>query len=432
MSAKGVIFDLMAAQSPSYRGRGIARYGTDFVRAMVEHHPELVSAVVVHPELGVPPDLEGLTRWLTPDPEWSDASVLHMSSVIEPEVPVRTFWPRQAVANRLLGAVTVYDLIPDLFPGWYLEDPGLRRRWRCCREVVRAADAVLTLSESARQDTIALLGVPEARVTVVGSGISPRFRPPGSRRAAFEAASTAVDGLEEGYVIYTGAFNRRKNVDGLLEGYASLPRRLVDAHQLVIVCEVASLTRNHYRLMAKDLGVDGRVLITGFVPEAVLVALNQAAELAVYPSLYEGYGLPVIEAMACGTPAIAGDNSSLQEILPREARFQPDDPWAIAEAMAKGLTDAAFRRRLAAVAAQGPPSWAEVAERAARTFEDLLRRASKWRPGWRRRPCLALVSVPQALAEALARLADCDVFCGPSEGARLAQGGQAQGGRAQG
>ena len=90
------------------------------------------------------------------------------------------------------------------------------------------------------------------------------------------------------------------------------------------------------------------------MPEEVLVSLYQCAELAVFPSLYEGYGLPVVESMACGAPTMAGDNSSLQEILPRDARFQPADPGAIAEAIVRGLTDKPFRERLLALAGQRP------------------------------------------------------------------------------
>jgi glycosyltransferase involved in cell wall biosynthesis len=413
MTGRGVIFDLIAAQSPSYRGRGIARYSTELVRAMVRAHPELVNAVVLHPELPIPEGLDDLREWVTTEPDWASASVVHLSSVIEPEVPVRTFWPREASAHRLLTAVTLYDLIPDLFPGWYLEDPGLRRRWRCCREVVRAADAVLTLSETSRQDAISLLGVSEARVHVIGSGTSPVFRRAESRPAAFQTAKKGVKGLRKGFIIYNGAFDPRKNVDHLVEGYASLPRHLVQRHQLVIVCAAAPLTRNHYLVMAKQLGVEGRVLISGFVPETVLVALHQSADLAVYPSLYEGYGLPVIESMACGTPNIAGDNSSLREILPREARFQPDDPGAIAQAIERALTDTAFRERLVALTEREPPSWASVAQRAALVLEGMLRRADKSPPGWRSRSRLALVEVPPALAAALAGVADCDNFCGP-------------------
>ena len=355
MTRRGVIFDLVAAQSPSYRGRGISRYSTELVRAMVQYHPELVSSIVVHPELGPTEGTEDLSEWLTTSPDWAEGSVLHMSSVIEPEVPVRVYWPREASAHRLYTAVTLYDLIPELFPGWYLQDPGLRRRWRCCLEVVRQADAVLTLSASTKQDTIGLLGVPEERVAVVGGGASPVFRRPESRKEAFKVARKGVKGLREGFLVYNGAFNPRKNVDGLMRGYASLPPELVNRHQLVIVCEAPPLTRNHYLVMAKELGVGGHVLIPGFVPEEVLVALFQSAELAVYPSLYEGYGLPVIDSLACGAPTIAGDNSSLREILPREARFEPTDPGAIGAAIVRALTDKPFRERLTALTNIEPP-----------------------------------------------------------------------------
>jgi glycosyltransferase involved in cell wall biosynthesis len=375
----------------------------------------MVSSIVVHPDVGPVEGVDDLRDWVTVAPDWSEASILHLSSVFEPEVPVRVFWPRLASAHHLLTAVTLYDLIPDVFPGWYLEDPGLRRRWRCCREVVRSADAVLTLSESAKQDTVALLGVPERRVTVVGSGISAAFRRPESRPAAFEVARRGVEGLEPGFVLYQGAFNRRKNVDGLVEAYALLPQTLIERHQLVIACDAAPLTRNHYLVMAERLGLEGRVLISGYVPEEVLVSLYQTADLAVYPSLYEGFGLPVLESMACGTPTIAGDNSSLREILPREARFEPSDPEAIAQALVRGLTDTAFRARLAAIARQEPPSWDAVADRAAAAFEALGQRWGTARPSWRRRPYLALVGTPPELGDAMRAFASYDWFSGPGQ-----------------
>ena len=101
------------------------------------------------------------------------------------------YWPREAATHRLLMSVTLYDLIPDVFPGWYLEDPGLRRRWRCCREVVRTADAVLTLSESAKADAIGLLGVPEKRIAVIGSGTAAALSGrPSLARSAFKRGPT--------------------------------------------------------------------------------------------------------------------------------------------------------------------------------------------------------------------------------------------------
>jgi glycosyltransferase involved in cell wall biosynthesis len=390
---------------------------------MVAHHPDLVAAIVLHPELEPPEGLEDLAEWVTSAPPWSAAAVLHISSAFEPEVPVRTFWPREAAAHGLLTAVTLYDLIPELFPGWYLEDPGLRRRWRCCREVVRVADHVFTLSESARRDAIGVLGIPSERVTVIGNAPAPSFHPAESPQAAFAVAKAGVEDLEEGFIVYLGAFNPRKNVDGLVRAYASLPRDLIEAHQLVVVGEAPPLTRNHYLVMAKELGIDGRLLIPGFVPDTTLVGLYQSAALAVYPSLYEGFGLPLVESMACGAPTIAGDNSSLVEILPREARFEAEDPGAIAEAITKALTDNAFRARLLALTKRKPPTWAQVADRAAGVFEEMAYRASRRPRRWRTRPQLALVGLPDEVASALARLASCDSFAPSPGGANEAGSG---------
>ncbi len=406
----GVFIDLVAAQSPSYRGRGIARYATELARAMARRHPGLVSGIVLHPELPPAEGLEDLSQWVTTEPDWDRASVLHLTSVFEPEVPARLFWPRQASASRLWLVATVYDLIPDVFPDWYLQDPGLRRRWRCGRELARVADAVTVPSEATKQDVVRRLGVPEDRVSVIGSGTSGRFRPPEPREAALATARRAVKGLRPGFIVYNGAFDPRKNVDRLLEAYASLPRQLIRKHQLVIFCHVAPLTRNHYLVMAERLGVKGRVLLPGFVPDDVMVALLQSAHLAVFPSLYEGYGLPVVDSLACGTPTIAGDNSSLREILPADARFDAWDSTAIANAMERALCDEGYRGYLLSLTRQAPPSWDAVADKLAAVYRHLMGRSRRYRPGWPSRPRLALVGAPTGLVSACQAEAEVDTW----------------------
>lgn len=410
MARQGVIFDLVAAQSPSYRGRGIARFGTDFVKAMARYHPELVRAVVVHPDLAPVEGMEELGPWLTTRPDWSAASVLHLSSVFEPEVAVSDFWPRGASANGLLTAATVYDLIPDLWPDVFMQDPGLRRRWRCCREVARTADRVLTLSESARSDVVRMLGVPAEHVHFIGSAVSSSFHRTGDPERAWRLVQRSVPGIQRGFVIYVGAINPRKNVDGLMHAYAALPRYLIERHQLVVQCAARPLERNHYLVMAEKMGLRGRILFPGYKPEDVLVALYQSAELNIFPSLYEGYGLPVMEAMACGAPSMAGENSSLVELLPEWARFDASDPAAIADAMARALTDQYMRQRLLALTAQPPATWRQVADRAAGVFEDMMAQAARHRRPWRARPQVALVGAPREIVVALAEVADVDAF----------------------
>jgi glycosyltransferase involved in cell wall biosynthesis len=397
-----VVVDLVAPQSPSYRERGIARHGLDFAQALVEGHGDLVDRVLLHPEL---PPVGGLDRLIASGKVATDlenlpsGGIFHVTSAFEPEVPARALWPRAVSRHRMRLVVTLYDLIPDIFPEMYLVDPGLRRRWRACRELVRVADHVLTLARSGTEDVVRLLGVPESRVSVIGAGCDQRFHPAESVPAALAEARRAVQGLAQRFLVYNGAIDPRKNLDRLVAAYAALPERTRATWQLVLVCRAEESQRNHYLVMAEQLGVAGRVLLPGFIPDRTLVHLYQAADLMVFPSLYEGYGLPVVEARACGTPVIAADNSSLRELVADDARFDGESVPAIAAAMQRALTDPDHRAALLATAALPAPTWAQVADRTAEVYEDLLTHDARPRtggtpsiPGWRRRPQVAVIT----------------------------------------
>jgi glycosyltransferase involved in cell wall biosynthesis len=399
-----VVIDLVAAQSPSYRERGIARHSIDFTAAMLARHPELIERVLLHPELPPAGGMEDVVASgkAVGTPDWPGiGGVFHATSAFEPEVPIRALWPRLASIRRMRLVVTVYDLIPDIFPELYLVDPGLRTRWRACRELVRVADHIFTLSRSGRADVVERLGVPEDRVTVIGAACSDRFHPPASRQDALAVAQAGVLGLGRHFVVCNGAIDPRKNIDRLLQAYAKLPASIRERWQLVLVCRIDPLQRNHYEIEAGRLGIGGELLLTGYVDDRTLVTLYQAADLAMFPSLYEGYGLPVIEALACGAPVIASDNSSLRELVIPDGRFDPFDTDAMASAMTAALTDNGLRDRLLAETARPGPTWDDVVDRAAEVYEQLLRRDARVgaagrltgiSPGWRRRPLFAVVT----------------------------------------
>jgi glycosyltransferase involved in cell wall biosynthesis len=387
-----VALDLVAAQSPSYRNRGIARHGLAYTEALLRRHPDLVGSVLLHPEL---PPVAGLDAIVATGKAvaWSDwpggEAVFHLTSAFEPEMSAKVLWPRRAVRSGMKLAVTVYDLIPEVFPDMYLMDPGLRRMWRAGREIVRVADHVFTLADSGVEDVVRLLGVDERRVSVIGAGVDERFHK-GSRVEAGTAARASIDGLGADYVVYNGAIDPRKNLERLVEAFAELPEGLRRRYQLVLPCRATEPERNHFFVKAERLGIGGRVVMPGFVTDEVLVALYQSAYLVVFPSLYEGYGLPVVEAMACGAPVIVADNSSLRELVEPEARFDALDVSAIAAAMRRALTDDDLYARLVAASSGPAPGWDEVADRAAAGYEQLLARPSVW-TGWRRRPLVAVV-----------------------------------------
>jgi len=423
-----VVLDLQAAQSPTYRERGVARYALDYATALVQTVPELVDRVLTRSDLppvtGVP---EALTGGVMSDvPDWDRAGgVFHALSPFDIDTPVRRIWPREASRTGRRLVVTVYDLIPELFPDTYLLDPGVRRRYRARRELIRAADHVMTLSRSAADDVADHLGVPEDRLTVVGAACSAAFRPGGEQHREAELARAAVPGLGERTVVYNGAVEPRKNMEGLIRAFGRLPHEVRRRHQLVLVCRLQPLERNHYEVLARDLGLsDSELLLTGLVSDATLVHLYRSAALVAYPSLYEGYGLPVVEAMACGAPVVASGTSSLRELVAPEATFDPSDPDDMARAMERALVDEAYRQRLLDWSAGHRPSWSDVAERAAVVYRSLATRAGGGRrqpAAWRRRPLVALVTPwPPAtsgvawyslrLARALAHSVEVEVF----------------------
>jgi glycosyltransferase involved in cell wall biosynthesis len=352
--------------------------------------------------------------------------VFHALSPFDIDTPVRQIWPREASRTGRRLVVTVYDLIPELFPDTYLADPGVRRRYRARRELVRAADHVVTLSGSAADDVADHLGIPEDRITVVGASCSEAFRPGGDREREAALARAQLPGLGEQTVVYNGAVEPRKNMEGLIRAFARLPDPARRRHQLVLVCRLDPLERNHYDVLGRSLGLtDGELLLTGLVSDSTLVHLYRSAALVAYPSFYEGYGLPVAEAMACGAPVVTSDTSSLRELVMPEATFDPSDPDAMARSLERGLVDQAFRQKLLEWSARPRPTRSDVAERAADVYRSLSTEPGGSGPrrpaAWRRRPCVALVtpwppattgvaSYSRRLARALADTVEVDVF----------------------
>lgn len=381
-------------QSADHRERGVARYVFELARALDRLRPDVVGRFLLNPDLALPPNLEPLLA--TGRLAHSDrcdpphGGLLHVMSPYELAVPLERLWPAFAARARLRLVVTVFDVIPELFPERYLADAGLRRRYRARHALVRAADHVVTISRCSADDAVEHLGLDPGKVTVVGAGTSERFRPPSSRAAAAAAARSLVPGLAGPFVLYTGGIEERKNIDRLLAAWSMLPPATRDGWQLVIACQADELQRRHYEHRAAALGIAGRLLLPGYLPDATLVTLYQGTDLFVFPSLYEGYGLPVAEALACGAPTVAARTPALAELVDEGSLFDPYDPGAIAGAIHRGLTDDVARRHLLEATERRPPSWDDVARRTLEVYDALLSRPPL--PPRRRRPLVAVAS----------------------------------------
>jgi len=263
--------------------------------------------------------------------------------------------------------VTVHDLAFKRYPD---TAPHGTRRWlRQLEAALRRATCVIAVSQSTKRDLIELLAVPEQRVTVIPHGVDMDvFRPAPAQVIGEARARLGIDGP---YLLALGGIEPRKNLSGLLSAYARLAADIRPA--LVIAGggvewnpEGRVLLRE--ALEALEPSVRRHVVTTGYVTEGDKVALLTGAEALVYPSLYEGFGLPVLEAMACGTPVVTSNVSALPEVAGGAAVLvDPSDPESIAEGISRVLTDGSVRDRLQKV---GPAraarfTWSETARRTA-------------------------------------------------------------------
>ena len=204
---------------------------------------------------------------------------------------------------------------------------------------VARADLVLADSEATRTDLIEMVGVDPKKVEVLYSGVAARFRPepePGERERLQERY-----GLDPArpYVLAVGTVQPRKNYVRLIRAFAALQS---DEHQLVVAGGRGWL---YQEVLTEAETIGDRVRVLGFVDDADLPALFRGASLFAFPSLYEGFGLPVLEAMACGVPVVTSDVSSLPEVAGDAALLvDPADQSALTEGLRRGLEDDGLRR----------------------------------------------------------------------------------------
>jgi glycosyltransferase involved in cell wall biosynthesis len=264
--------------------------------------------------------------------------------------------------------MTVHDLAPTRHPEWL---PHPRSRWYWGRLVPRAArraHAVLVPSAATKRDVVALAGIPDARVHVSPWGLPLELEP--ARDLAGLAEVRARHGLPDVYVLYVGTIDRRKDYRTLLEAMRQLP-----PHVHLVVAGSLIAGRTDFLDTLARLGLDPRVTRLGYVPERDLVALYRGAAVLVSPSFYEGFGFPVLEAMACGTPVITYRTTSLPEIAGDAAVLldPPVTPETLAASVTRVIGDPDLRRSLVerGLARAATFDWRATAAVTARVYEAL-------------------------------------------------------------
>ena len=273
--------------------------------------------------------------------------------------------------TRVPSVITVHDCIVK-----WLGRRGTTRKERqlfgLLARAARNADAVITVSRHSKNDIVRYMGIHPDNIYVVYNGISPSYEPVQDISGIRERY-----GLPERYLLYAGAVDYRKNPRGLLRIYKDYARDLDDPLPLVFVGK-----RDYFRAVNsywREIGMGlkkARLIYTGYVEDDDMPGIYSAADALVFPSLYEGFGLPLIEAMACGTPVIAYDNSAVSEVVGGGGVLvENDNENAFAEYLSDLLADESLYREYAekGLRRAGFFSWDKAARETLEVYGQIIR-----------------------------------------------------------
>ncbi len=321
------VFNLLRALAPLWEGEIWVLYCPDALNTRFD-----LAALAQHPNLHPIPVAVPVFHWR------EQTDLPRLIGVIGPDLAHLPYYVRP-LRPGVPNLLTLFDAIPRRFPAGY---PPMRR-WLIelmQRLAIRSADGFVAISQATAADFQKLYGVPADRITVTPLAADPVFRP---QPPEVVASWRQRWRLEKPYVLYVGSHHPHKNLRRLLEAWA----RLDAGETLLVIAGAGDHRHAELRRRVEALGLASRVRLFVDFPAAELPVLYGGATCFVFPSLYEGFGLPVLEAMACGTAVACSRTSSLPEVAGDAAWFfDPTDTTAIAAALDRLLGDPALRDEL--------------------------------------------------------------------------------------
>lgn len=270
--------------------------------------------------------------------------------------------------------VTIHDVIPLILPEYRWRRQSHAYTW-LVSQAARRARAIIAVSECSKQDIIRTLDIPAERIHVIGNAVDEDLRPTGDSWQISKVRNRY--GIGPRYVLYFGGFDLRKNVFRLIHAYAGLPQSLREEYQLIIAGRLHLLGHPLYpdpRPLVRELGLDDQIMFTGQIREEDKAPLYSGCTLFVFPSLYEGFGIPVLEAMACGAPVITSNVSALPEVAGEAGcLIDPSDQDSITRAMGELLESPSKRAELSVRSREraGHFSWRHVAEQTVEVYRQV-------------------------------------------------------------
>jgi glycosyltransferase involved in cell wall biosynthesis len=374
-----ICIDLSAA---AHERAGLGRYAANLAQSMLKLEPSLTAFIndfresrLSSPLNALPTHTAGLPRKLwrlraaasyfggpPMDKAFNGVTLFHATEHLLPKL------------TRARSVFTLHDTAYLLFPQYHLLQNRLYLTVMMPRFLARA-DAVITVSENTRRDALRFYRLDPAKVHVIPEGVEPRFQPENNPQQRAEIKKRY--GLPDRFILCVSTIEPRKNLPLLLEAYTALRPQCPNVG-LVIAGGKGWLYESFFEHL-RSLGLESQITLTGYVPEADLPGLINCAEVFTYPSKFEGFGLPPLEAMACGVPVVCSNASSLPEVVGDAGiLLPPDDVRGWVEALTHVLTDPTFHADLRArgLARARQFSWETAARQTWAVYEKVQSRQS--------------------------------------------------------
>lgn len=266
--------------------------------------------------------------------------------------------------------VTIHDITYEVHPEWYSRKALFAMR-PFSRYAAKHADKVLTDSQYSKQDLIEYYGISEEKIVVTYLGVEEWFRKI-EDPTVLESTKAKYQIISPHVILYVGSIHTRRNIEQLIRAFYTLCRKMLDV-QLLIVGK-REYPYFDVQALVDELGLHNRVILPGYIQDSDLPLLYNVADMFIYPSSYEGFGLPLLEAMACGTPVITSDNSSLPEVTGDAAIFiDPLNVAEMADAMCQVLSNERLHRNMVikGIAQASKFSWEQTAKKTLAVYQEL-------------------------------------------------------------
>ena len=360
-------FDLQALQTENSRNRGIGRYTQNLVNEILKQNSKNTHKLffnnnykerqnleinnnckTINIDYIISKQSEDITNNLIQFLKYfyTELDILHIHSPFEgypSNLPVIN--PYLSKINSLVCA-TVYDLIPINFSEHYFSNPEFKNAYFRNLKTLYDSDFLFAISESTRRDLINFLGIhPENIINIEGASTGNFYKLNEEKKKTCNKLKTKFS-IKEKFVLYTGGIDFRKNIEKSIKAFSQIDKSLLEKTSYVIVCKILEPDRKRLTKLAEEYRIKENLILTGYLSDEELNLLYNCCNLYLFPSLMEGFGLPVIEAMTCGAPVIGSNTSSIPELIEdKQFMFNPTDEKEIANLITKLLTDKQLRQK---------------------------------------------------------------------------------------